>query len=81
MFKWAIIGNLPKFNEIVDSLDATNKLSINMDIEQFSSELQSVSKLFFAKSYQISNHCKSLQVNQSKWFDKDCYVANCGCKK
>ena len=75
MFRRVIIGNLPEFNNIDNSIDTTNKSSIKKAVEQFSNEIQIAAEPLFAKTYKICNDCKSQKVKQSKWFDEDCYIA------
>ena len=75
LFRRVIIGNLPEFNNIVNSIDTTNKSSINKAVDQFSYEIQIAAEPLFAKTYKMCNDCKSQKVKQSKWFDEDCYIA------
>ena len=66
LFRRVIIGILPEFNNIVNSIDTTNKSSINKAVQQFSNEIQIATEPLFAKTYKfvmIVNHKRWSRVN------------------
>ena len=79
-FRRGIIGKLTDFNSAVNSIDTTDKSSINTCVENFTQIINDVAKPLFCKTGNYKNVASSYCYNnriydKSEWFDKECKTA------
>ena len=79
-FRRGIIGKLTDFNSAVNSIDTTDKSSINTCVENFTQIINDVAKPLFCKTGTYKNVASSYCYNnriydKSEWFDEECKTA------
>lgn len=77
-FRSQIISELPGFNNIVQDIDCSNRLSINNTIDKFTDSIRSIVDPLFSNKYTYSNKPKYEEdsiLKNADWFDVDCESA------
>ena len=80
-FRRGIIGRLPDLNSAINSLDTSDKSSVNSCVESFTQILNDVAMPLFSssKTYKksSSSNCYNNRLcNKSEWFDEELKTAN-----
>ena len=74
-FRRAIIGKLPQFNNVVNSIDLHNFDSINSAMSKFTSLLYSSGESLFSVSKRCDHNKSHRLVQDKEWFDGECKQA------